>query len=228
MAGRGIAEGGGGRRRGRHPGRGRPGLGARPGAPAGRAWHASELAPIGPPLGKGRGHSPDGAESATRGGSFVPPRTPFPWTSASPPASRFPFSGAPDARARSGHLKQRASAELQQSLEDTPHTQSHVTLRGSVGAMNNAGEAPLFPRRAGCSRGAPGGPATAREAELGPGAMAGMERPGGAGGSILEERGCPAAAATPGCADQVRPGRAGAPTSAPPLGVLIAFGSQQD
>ena len=60
--------------------RGAPGAGGGAGSRS-----ASAARPLCPPLG---GASPDGADSATRGGSFVPPRTPF----LSPSAATEPLS----------------------------------------------------------------------------------------------------------------------------------------
>lgn len=149
----GSASGGPGRWRGRVPGsRG-----------AGGARH--EPGPVGPPPG---GASPHGADSATRGGSFVPPRTPF--LGLNPPRRRrtgflFPAPGVRAAAWAAWVAPRRASPAPARPPADTRAS------RLLPGAMNHAGEAgaafaPSGPARGPAWRGlGPGGP--------------GMEGPGG-------------------------------------------------
>lgn len=104
------------------------------------ARSASAARPLCPPLG---GASPDGADSATRGGSFVPPRTPF----LSPSAATEPVSSF----RRSGWERQVGPPSLRSAVPSRSRREDPETTvppPGNVGAMNGAGEAPLFPAEA--------------------------------------------------------------------------------
>ena len=106
----------------------------------GAAPSASAARPLGPPLG---GASPDGADSATRGGTFVPPRTPFLSPSAATePVSSFRRSGC---ERQVGPPSLRSAVPSRRRPEDPETT---VPSPGIFGAMNGAGEAALFPAEA--------------------------------------------------------------------------------
>lgn len=87
----------------------------------------------------GRGQPPTALTQQREGGvlSLRGPRF------SRPPLSGFPFSGSPGARTRSGQIGSGLWCNPRAHLR-TPRT--NASPRGSVGAMNNAGEAPLFPR----------------------------------------------------------------------------------